>query len=193
MGKTMFGIPGVNEKSQSGGAIAPKGTPGGSAGSENRGRSGGMSQSGQQRQQRQQPRQSTPPGKAPMAKPAMAKPMPAGTKPQPQAADPKKAPANKTMFGIDATGMIGCHKTQKLFRIVRVGRPVYFADVVVDSVALIQVGTGIDHFDGVIYFATKGDDRVWAYDIARSELELVYDRSGFSIAARKRSPPQARS
>jgi secreted PhoX family phosphatase len=41
-------------------------------------------------------------------------------------------------------------------------------------------GEGIDHFDDVIYFATKGDDRVWAYDIARSELELVYDRSGFS-------------
>ena len=41
-------------------------------------------------------------------------------------------------------------------------------------------GEGIDHFDGVIYFATKGDDRVWAYDLARSELDLVYDRSDFA-------------
>lgn len=41
-------------------------------------------------------------------------------------------------------------------------------------------GEGIDHFDGVIYFSTKGDDRVWAYDITRSELDIVYDRSDFA-------------
>jgi len=41
-------------------------------------------------------------------------------------------------------------------------------------------GEGIDHFDGVIYFATKGDDRVWAYDLTLGELDLIYDRSGFA-------------
>ena len=100
MGKTMFGIPGVNEKSQTGGAIAPKGTPGGGTGTGNRGASGGMSQS------RPQQRQSKPPEKAPMAKPAMAKPVPAsGANMAQKPASPQKSVGSKTMFGMPAMSM----------------------------------------------------------------------------------------
>lgn len=36
-------------------------------------------------------------------------------------------------------------------------------------------GEGIAHHQGVIYFSTKGDNRVWAYDIAASTLSVHYD------------------
>lgn len=36
-------------------------------------------------------------------------------------------------------------------------------------------GEGIAYRDGVVYFTTKGDDRVWAYRVADAMLELVYD------------------
>jgi secreted PhoX family phosphatase len=36
-------------------------------------------------------------------------------------------------------------------------------------------GEGICHHDGVVYFATKGDNRIWAYDTARGELTVFYD------------------
>jgi uncharacterized protein len=34
---------------------------------------------------------------------------------------------------------------------------------------------GIWHHDGVLYFATKGDSRVWAYDLDTQLLTLIYD------------------
>jgi hypothetical protein len=34
---------------------------------------------------------------------------------------------------------------------------------------------GIWHHDGVMYFATKGDSRVWAYDLRSRVLTIVYD------------------
>lgn len=36
-------------------------------------------------------------------------------------------------------------------------------------------GEGIWWFDGVVYFSTKGDDRVWAYHAASQELSVLYD------------------
>jgi hypothetical protein len=36
-------------------------------------------------------------------------------------------------------------------------------------------GEGIWHDNGVIYFTTKGDKRVWAYDAAAERLEVLYD------------------
>lgn len=36
-------------------------------------------------------------------------------------------------------------------------------------------GEGIDWFDGVVYFSTKGNNRVWAYDVASSTLTILYD------------------
>ncbi len=38
-------------------------------------------------------------------------------------------------------------------------------------------GEGIWFHDGVMYFGTKGDNRVWAYEIASGELSIIYDRS----------------
>ncbi|MEX2196278.1 MAG: alkaline phosphatase PhoX [Thermoleophilaceae bacterium] len=38
-------------------------------------------------------------------------------------------------------------------------------------------GEGIWHDGGVIYFTTKGDRRVWAYDIAGSTVEVIYDHA----------------
>lgn len=38
-------------------------------------------------------------------------------------------------------------------------------------------GEGIWYHDGVVYFATKGDHRVWAYTVASSTLRVFYDRA----------------
>jgi len=36
-------------------------------------------------------------------------------------------------------------------------------------------GEGIWHHDGTIYLSTKGDTRVWAYDIAAANMQVIYD------------------
>jgi secreted PhoX family phosphatase len=36
-------------------------------------------------------------------------------------------------------------------------------------------GEGIDYHDGRIYFATKGDSRVWCYDTVTEDLSIRYD------------------
>jgi hypothetical protein len=38
-------------------------------------------------------------------------------------------------------------------------------------------GEGIWHDEGVIYFTTKGDRKVWAYTIASNTIETIYDRA----------------
>jgi hypothetical protein len=38
-------------------------------------------------------------------------------------------------------------------------------------------GEGIWHDEGVIYFTTKGDKRVWAYDVKRRTIEIIFDRA----------------
>ena len=44
-------------------------------------------------------------------------------------------------------------------------------------------GEGIWYHEGVVYFTTKGDDRVWAYNVAAARLTIIYDR------ARHTTPP----
>jgi hypothetical protein len=36
-------------------------------------------------------------------------------------------------------------------------------------------GEGVAHHDGVIYFSTKGDNRVWEYHIADETMDVLYD------------------
>lgn len=36
-------------------------------------------------------------------------------------------------------------------------------------------GEGIWYHQGIVYFSTKGDDRVWAYDAQRQHLSIVYN------------------
>jgi len=36
-------------------------------------------------------------------------------------------------------------------------------------------GEGLFHHDGVIYLSTKGDNRIWAYDIAAETMRVLYD------------------
>jgi secreted PhoX family phosphatase len=38
-------------------------------------------------------------------------------------------------------------------------------------------GEGCWYDAGLVYFATKGDNRVWSYDDARKRLEVIYDAS----------------
>ena len=38
-------------------------------------------------------------------------------------------------------------------------------------------GEGTSYDNGFVYFTTKGDNRVWAYDIQASSLSVVYDRT----------------
>lgn len=36
-------------------------------------------------------------------------------------------------------------------------------------------GEGLWYFDGIVYFSTKGDNRIWAYEQASGLLEVIYD------------------
>ena len=38
---------------------------------------------------------------------------------------------------------------------------------------------GCWHSNGVVYFSTKGDDRIWAYNIAASQLHVIYSASDY--------------
>src|SRR5262249_2524456 len=39
---------------------------------------------------------------------------------------------------------------------------------------------GIAWSNGVVYFVTKYDDRVWAYDIAAGTIRVIYDRHHYA-------------
>lgn len=41
--------------------------------------------------------------------------------------------------------------------------------------SVFKGGEGLWYFNGIVYFATKGDNRVWAYDHATQTLETIYD------------------
>ncbi|MCB9600660.1 MAG: DUF839 domain-containing protein [Sandaracinus sp.] len=43
-------------------------------------------------------------------------------------------------------------------------------------------GEGIWYHDRVVYFSTKGDNRVWAYDVASARLEILYDAADYDPA-----------
>lgn len=47
----------------------------------------------------------------------------------------------------------------------------------VDAATRFNGGEGVDHHQGLVYFSTKGDDRVWRLDVVRDRLEIVYDRA----------------
>ena len=47
----------------------------------------------------------------------------------------------------------------------------------VAAAAHFDGGEGTWYDDGVVYFTTKGDGRVWAYDVVSSRLEILYDDS----------------
>lgn len=38
-------------------------------------------------------------------------------------------------------------------------------------------GEGMSYCDGVVYLATKGDNRVWALDLGEDRLEVIYDQA----------------
>jgi hypothetical protein len=42
-----------------------------------------------------------------------------------------------------------------------------------------QGGEGIGYHEGLVYFATKGDDHVWRYDVVAEEIGILYDGSSF--------------
>ena len=46
-------------------------------------------------------------------------------------------------------------------------------------------GEGCWHSNGIVYFSTKGDDRIWAYTIASEQLQVIY-------AAAEHDPPVLR-
>jgi len=45
----------------------------------------------------------------------------------------------------------------------------------VASATRFNGGEGIWWHDGVVYFSTKGDDRIWAYDTTSEKLSVLYD------------------
>ena len=36
-------------------------------------------------------------------------------------------------------------------------------------------GEGLAYLNGIVYLSTKGDNRIWAYDIAQAKLSVLYD------------------
>ena len=42
-------------------------------------------------------------------------------------------------------------------------------------------GEGLWYFEGLVYFSTKGDNRIWAYDHTRQSVEAIYDFSRASV------------
>ena len=44
-------------------------------------------------------------------------------------------------------------------------------------------GEGLWHHEGIVYFTTKGDRRVWALDVAAQRLEVLYDHRATPDAA----------
>lgn len=46
----------------------------------------------------------------------------------------------------------------------------------VPEAAIFNGGEGCWYFDGLVYFTTKGDNRVWALDTNRNTIDLVYDK-----------------
>lgn len=42
-------------------------------------------------------------------------------------------------------------------------------------------GEGIALHNGVVYFSTKNDNRVWAYDVASHRISILYDAASYSI------------
>jgi secreted PhoX family phosphatase len=41
-------------------------------------------------------------------------------------------------------------------------------------------GEGIWYHEGLVYFSTKGDDRIWAYDIAQQRIRIIYNARSLS-------------
>src|SRR5690606_298681 len=47
----------------------------------------------------------------------------------------------------------------------------------VPGATVFDGGEGIWFHDDVVYVATKGDNRVWAYDVEAARLSVLYDRA----------------
>jgi secreted PhoX family phosphatase len=61
-------------------------------------------------------------------------------------------------------------------------------------------GEGCWYHDGIVYFSTKGDNRVWAMDTHKNVIDLIYDKQtqqgfypGLMTWTTSRFPPQATS
>ena len=44
-----------------------------------------------------------------------------------------------------------------------------------DAMSVFNGGEGIVYHDGAVYFTTKGDNRIWCYQIALNKVSIVYD------------------
>ena len=47
----------------------------------------------------------------------------------------------------------------------------------VPGATVFEGGEGIWYHQGVVYLATKGDNRVWAYDVEAARMSILYDRA----------------
>jgi secreted PhoX family phosphatase len=45
-------------------------------------------------------------------------------------------------------------------------------------------GEGLWYFNGIVYFSTKGDNRIWAFEPATQQLQVIYDFATASPADR---------
>jgi len=76
--------------------------------------------------------------------------------------------------GEGLTGSVRWHVIEDLN-----GRPVTTRNQVPESTPF-DGGEGIWWHEGVVYFSTKGDNRIWAYDTIAAEMDVIYDAGEFN-------------
>jgi secreted PhoX family phosphatase len=50
----------------------------------------------------------------------------------------------------------------------------------VSTATIFDGGEGLWWHNGIVYLSTKGDDRIWAYDVAAATISVLYDSSLFA-------------
>ena len=57
--------------------------------------------------------------------------------------------------------------------------PTAIASPILPDTTRFDGGEGIIYFRGHVYFTTKGDNRVWVFDITSQHLSVLYDDSAY--------------
>lgn len=51
----------------------------------------------------------------------------------------------------------------------------------VSEATVFRGGEGLWYHEGIVYLSTKGDDRIWAYDVVQSRIDVLYDAKAVAM------------
>lgn len=74
---------------------------------------------------------------------------------------------------------VGAGGTVSWLPVANVEAPAAALRTTVPGASLFAGGEGLIYDDGYIYLTTKGDDRVWVYDLAAGTMAVLYDAADF--------------